>query len=61
MSKIEASLEMIFQDHRVFFWYDGQGKMEDQFAEVSMDGVQKIVVLRLVLIAYTSDCETVRT
>jgi hypothetical protein len=48
MSKIDASLEMIFQDHRVVFWYDDQGKMEDQFAEVSMNGLEKIVLLRRV-------------
>ncbi|MFZ1703557.1 MAG: BREX-1 system phosphatase PglZ type A [Saprospiraceae bacterium] len=44
MNKIEESLFNIFQDHRVVFWYDDQGKMLDQFDEVSMDGVEKIAV-----------------
>jgi uncharacterized protein (TIGR02687 family) len=44
MNKIEESLNKIFQDHRVVFWYDDQGKMVDQFDEVSMDGVEKIAV-----------------
>ncbi|MBK7637422.1 MAG: hypothetical protein IPJ13_26400 [Saprospiraceae bacterium] len=44
MNKIEESLLKIFQDHRVVFWYDDQGKMVDQFDEVSMDGVEKIAV-----------------
>jgi uncharacterized protein (TIGR02687 family) len=41
MTKIESSLQKIFQDHRVVFWYDEQEKMRDQFEEVAIQGIEK--------------------
>ncbi len=44
MGKIAESLQKIFQDHRVIFWYDEAEKMREQYEEVSLNGIEKIEV-----------------
>jgi uncharacterized protein (TIGR02687 family) len=44
MNKIQESLQKIFQDHRIVFWYDEQEKMREQFEEIAISGIEKIEV-----------------
>ena len=44
MSKVQASLHKLFQQHRVIFWYDEDAKLREEFEQVELEGVSKRVV-----------------
>jgi uncharacterized protein (TIGR02687 family) len=41
---IDRALKLLFADNKVVFWYDDNAKLQEQFNDVHMDGVQKISV-----------------
>lgn len=41
MSKIKESLSKLFQNHKVIFWHDEDGKMKPEYEELKMDGINK--------------------
>lgn len=44
MGKIAESLKVIFENERVVFWFDDEEKMREQYEEINLEGVEKIVV-----------------
>jgi len=44
MDKIKASLEKLFRDHRVIFWYDQEEKMRSAYEQVALSGIEKLEV-----------------
>ncbi len=44
MTRIEASLEKLFQTHRVVFWYDEGEKLREEYEAIALDGIEKVVV-----------------
>lgn len=44
MSKIEQNLKKLFEKHRIVLWYDPEQNFEEQFQELSVDGVEKLSV-----------------
>jgi uncharacterized protein (TIGR02687 family) len=44
MNKIEEALSKIFTKHRIVFWYDENEELREQFDELVLDGIQRIVV-----------------
>jgi uncharacterized protein (TIGR02687 family) len=44
MSRIEEGLQKLFESHRVIFWYDEKGEVREDFAQLQMEGVEKIQV-----------------
>ncbi|HZK07234.1 MAG TPA: BREX-1 system phosphatase PglZ type A [Bacteroidales bacterium] len=46
MSNIEESLNKIFQDNRIVFWFDQDGKMKEEYAMVMPKDVEKIEIHR---------------
>jgi uncharacterized protein (TIGR02687 family) len=44
MSRIEEGLHKLFESHRVIFWYDDKGEVREDFAQLQMEGVEKIQV-----------------
>jgi uncharacterized protein (TIGR02687 family) len=43
-NSIENSLRKLFEKHRIVFWYDNNGELNDQFQEVQIPGVEKVAV-----------------
>ncbi|MFZ6664099.1 BREX-1 system phosphatase PglZ type A [Peijinzhouia sedimentorum] len=44
MSKIEEVLQKFFELQRVIFWYDEKGESKDDFENLHLDGVEKVLV-----------------
>ncbi|MHA1279900.1 MAG: BREX-1 system phosphatase PglZ type A, partial [Candidatus Helarchaeota archaeon] len=44
MSKIQKSLTKLFQDHRIIFWYDEKGELQEEFENFSLQDVEKIKI-----------------
>lgn len=44
MSRIEEGLKLLFEDHRVIFWYDEKSELGEDFEGLSLDGVEKLKV-----------------
>ena len=44
MNKIEEALSKLFQKHRIIFWYDENEELKQEFDELALDGVEKIIV-----------------
>jgi uncharacterized protein (TIGR02687 family) len=44
MSRIEEGLQQLFESHRVIFWYDEKGEVREDFAQLQLEGVEKIQV-----------------
>jgi uncharacterized protein (TIGR02687 family) len=44
MSKIEEALSKLFNKHRIIFWYDDKEQLMEQFNELEMVGIEKVVV-----------------
>lgn len=44
MSKIEEGLNRLFEDHRVIFWYDDKGELKEDYANLQLEGVEKVQV-----------------
>ena len=44
MNKIEEALSKLFTKHRIIFWYDENEELREQFDELGMDGIEKVVV-----------------
>ncbi|WP_020534914.1 BREX-1 system phosphatase PglZ type A [Lewinella cohaerens] len=44
MNRIEASLNILFQTHRVIFWYDKEEKMRPEYEQISLEGIEKLEV-----------------
>ncbi len=44
MSKIQESLTRLFQDHRIIFWYDEKGELQEEFENFSLPDVEKIKI-----------------
>ena len=44
MSKIEESLANLFQKHRIILWYDEEKSFGEEYASLTLPGVEKITV-----------------
>jgi uncharacterized protein (TIGR02687 family) len=44
MNKIAEALNKLFEEHRVIFWYDEKEELREQFEELELSGVEKVVV-----------------
>jgi len=44
MNKIRESLDVLFNDNRVVFWYDDHSKLKEQFDELQFTDLEKIGV-----------------
>ena len=44
MSKIEEGLNRLFEDHRAIFWYDDKGELKEDYANLQLEGVEKVQV-----------------
>ncbi len=44
MNKIEEALSKLFTKHRIIFWYDENKELREQFNELQLDNIEKIVV-----------------
>lgn len=44
MIDIEQRLQTIFEKQRVVFWYDDHGDLKEQFENITLDGVVKLVI-----------------
>ena len=44
MSKIEESLANLFQKHRIILWYDEEQSFGEEYASLTLSGVEKITV-----------------
>ena len=44
MSRIEEALQKLFDKYRVITWYDEKRELEEQFRELALPDVNKIVV-----------------
>lgn len=44
MSKVEQNLKKLFEKHRIVLWYDPEQNFEEQFQELSVAGVEKLLV-----------------
>ncbi|MEZ5055509.1 MAG: hypothetical protein R2879_00585 [Saprospiraceae bacterium] len=44
MTRIEDSLQKIYRDYRVIFWYDDQSKLLEEFDGINLDGIEKLKV-----------------
>jgi len=44
MNKIEEALTKLFTKHRIIFWYDDNEELREQFDELVLDGIKKVVV-----------------
>jgi len=40
--KIKQTLDRLFEQHRIIFWYDGQKELRVVFDQVQLDGVEKV-------------------
>jgi uncharacterized protein (TIGR02687 family) len=41
MSKISQTLQALFDDHRIIFWYDKNGDSKSEFESMEIDGIEK--------------------
>jgi len=44
MNKIQEALSKLFNKHRIIFWYDENAEFRNEFDELELDGVEKVVV-----------------
>jgi len=44
MNKIEEALSKLFNKHRIIFWYDENEQFKQEFDELGLDGVEKVIV-----------------
>jgi len=44
MNKIEEALSILFQKHRIIFWYDEKEQLKTEFDELALAGVEKVIV-----------------
>ena len=44
MNKIEDALSKLFNKHRIIFWYDENEQLKEEFEELVLDGVEKVVI-----------------
>jgi len=44
MNKIEEALSKLFNKHRIIFWYDENEQLKEEFEELVLDGVEKVVI-----------------
>lgn len=44
MNKIEEALSKLFNKHRIIFWYDENEELREQFNELAMNDIEKVVV-----------------
>jgi len=44
MNKIEEALNKLFNKHRIIFWYDENEELREQYNELALDGVEKLVI-----------------
>jgi uncharacterized protein (TIGR02687 family) len=44
MSKVEQNLKKLFEKHRIVLWYDPEQNFGEQFQELTLDGVEKLLV-----------------
>ncbi|MGI6305539.1 MAG: hypothetical protein ACOXZQ_06665 [Bacteroidales bacterium] len=44
MNKIEEALSKLFDKHRVIFWYDENEQLKQEFNELALEDVQKVIV-----------------
>ena len=44
MNKIEEALSKLFNMHRIIFWYDENEELKEQFNELVLEGIEKVVV-----------------
>ena len=44
MNKIEEALSKLFNKHRIIFWYDENEQLKEEFDELLLDGVEKVIV-----------------
>ena len=44
MNKIEEALSKLFNKHRIIFWYDENEELKEQFDELVLEGIEKVVV-----------------
>ena len=42
MNKIRESLEKLFAQHRLVFWYDAEGAMRERYEALTLEGVEKV-------------------
>jgi uncharacterized protein (TIGR02687 family) len=44
MNKIEEALSKLYSKHRIIFWYDDKEELREQFNELELKGVEKIII-----------------
>lgn len=44
MNKIEEALSKLFTKHRIIFWYDENEELKEQFDELILEGIERVVV-----------------
>lgn len=44
MNKIEEALSKLFNKHRIIFWYDENEQLKEEFDELVLEGVEKVIV-----------------
>ncbi|MCK6622787.1 MAG: BREX-1 system phosphatase PglZ type A [Calditrichaceae bacterium] len=44
MDKITATLQKLFQQHRVIFWYDEKGQLQEHYRALQLSGVEKVAI-----------------
>jgi uncharacterized protein (TIGR02687 family) len=44
MNKIEEALLKLFAKHRIIFWYDDKKQLENEFNELVLEGIDKLIV-----------------
>lgn len=44
MNKIGEALLKLFQNHRIIFWYDEHEELREQFNELALDGIEKLII-----------------
>ncbi len=44
MNKIEEALSKLFDKHRIIFWYDENEQLKQEFDELALGGVEKVIV-----------------
>ncbi len=44
MNKIEEALSKLFTKHRIILWYDDNAELREEFDELTLDGIEKMMV-----------------
>lgn len=44
MNKIEEALSKLYNTHRIIFWYDENEELKEEFNELVLEGIEKVVV-----------------